>query len=366
LGVAILATAALVVGSPWFLLHAVADPLVADMPLFRETVVPVTALATQSIDGGYSSVRVTPNGAQFVLVRDYEETFHDEDNPEGVPQPIPFVVGSFDGWHRGIRAFDVAVIDAQRLLILDRERGSSLLRTEDLRSGRTLWTLTLPDIDISRVSAAPDGRWRAFARRGRQFERIEGRVGTSAVTTTRWTVTTDKQSYVDTPLNDGGSSALAVASVWHEPSFSTLLADWRETKRLLRVDGTHTTEIATSNVRLECTMPPIDVTGSVCVSFDGRSSRVWRVNLTNGELAPAGEVRQMLWRISQPSQLRLAAVASGRPQLTALDTRTVITLAPDTRCWAIDVAVSRDIVVAACVDGVATTVSQYRLPAGAY
>ena len=46
LGVAVIATAALVVGSPWFLLHAVADPLVADMPLFREKVVPVTTLAT--------------------------------------------------------------------------------------------------------------------------------------------------------------------------------------------------------------------------------------------------------------------------------------------------------------------------------
>jgi hypothetical protein len=365
LGVALLATAALLVGSPWFLLHAVADPLVADMPLFLEKVVPVTTLATQSVSGSFSTIHLTPDGMHFVLIGKYEEPA-EYDDANAAPQPLRFVAGAFDGWQREIRAFDVAVIDDQRLLVLDRERGSSLLRAEDLRSGRTLWTLALTEIDLSRVSAAPDGRWRAFARRGRQFQRLEGRAGSSSFTTTRWTVANDKQSYLDMPLNDGSSGALAVASLWHEPTLPSLLADWRETTRLFHVNATRTTEIATSHLSVECTTPPIDVTGSVCVSFDGRSSRLWRVDLSRGRLDAVGEMRDMVWRPSQPSQHRLAGIISGRPVLTAIDAHTAVTLAPDTRCWAMDVDVSRDMVVAACPAGDSTTVARYRLPAGAY
>jgi hypothetical protein len=179
----------------------------------------------------------------------------------------------------------------------------------------------------------------------------------------RWTNATDKRSYADVALNDGGDGALAVASMWHEPTLTSLLTDWRETKRLLHVNGTTTTEILTSHLSVECTRPPIDVTGSICVSYDGRSSRLWRVDLSSGELAPFGEVRQMLWRVSQPSQDRLAAIVNGQPILAALDARTTTMLAPDKRCWAMDLAVSRETVVAACLDAGVTTVSQYPLPA---
>src|SRR5688572_11526449 len=126
LGVAVVAIAALVVGSPWFLLHGVADPLVADMPFFSERIVPVTALATQSVEGGFSSVRLTPDGTHFVLTRDYEETAEFDDDASASPQAQRFIAGAFDGWQREIRASDVDVIDDHRLLILDRERGSSL------------------------------------------------------------------------------------------------------------------------------------------------------------------------------------------------------------------------------------------------
>jgi hypothetical protein len=164
-------------------------------------------------------------------------------------------------------------------------------------------------------------------------------------------------------LNDGGPGALAVTSMWHEPALpSLLLVDWRETRRLLYVDVSRTTEIATSHLSVDCTTPPIDVTDSVCVSFDGRTSRLWRVDLSNGALAPLGEMRQMAWRVSQPSQHRLAGIINGRAVVTDLDARTLVALAPDKRCWALDVEVSRDIVVTVCLDADATTVSQYRLP----
>jgi len=363
-GVALLATASLVIGSPWFLLHAVADPLVAVMPAFDERTVSVTTLAQQAVHGDFNSVQVTPGGNQFVLAGEFEEAVEYDDEASSAPQPLRFVAGGFDGWSREFRALDVAVIDDERLLVLERARGSSNLRTEEIRTGRTLWTLTLPDVDLSTVHASPDGRWRAFGHRGRQMNRVEGRVGAATVASTRWTVAADTHAYLDVPRNDGGGAALAIASVWEEPTLTWALADWRETKRLLRVDATTTTEIATSHLRVECPEAPIDATGSVCVSFDGRSSRFWRVDLASGTLHPAGESTHMLWHVWQTSQHRLAAISQGRPLLIDLDSRRAITLKSDEPCWAQDIGTSKEVVVAMCNDGSTTTVRQHRLPAG--
>jgi hypothetical protein len=52
--------------------------------------------------------------------------------------------------------------------------------------------------------------------------------------------------------------------------------------------------------------------------------------------------------------------------IAALDSRTLVSLIPDKYCWTQGVGVSHDIVVATCGDGVATTVTQYRLPDDAH
>ena len=360
LGVAVLATASFVIGSPWFLLHAVADPLIADMPMFREISSPAAPLAERAVSGHLSSLQIAPDGNVFLLGRDYEQ-MAEYDGDGNAPFALRFVAGGFDGWTREIRAFDAAIVDDQRLLVLDHEGGSSHLRAEEIRSGRTLWTMSLPDISVSRVQAAPDGRWRAFGRRGHQFKRIDGRIGTSPIASTQWTVVTDKQTYVEMPLNDGGSAALAVTSLSEEPSLSALLTDWRETKRLLRVDSTSTTEIATSQLRVDCTKPPIDVTGNVCVSFDGRSSWFWQVDLATGRLLPLAEARSTIWNLSQPSQHRLAGVANGEPMVADLKSRTLVRLIPNKYCWAQDVGVTHDVVVTICGAGRGTTVTKYLL-----
>ena len=367
LGVAILATAALVIGSPWFLLHAVADPLVAAMPFFSETSEPAVALAQRSVDGAFSTVHLTPNGDHFLLVQQYDEDVIEAEEIDGEPQPRPrFIVAGFDGWSREIRAFDAAVIDDHRLLVLDRADGSSHLRAEDLRGGQTLWTIALPGLDVIAATAAPDGRWRAIARRRNQFDRIDGRVGSSAIASTRWTVAAGRQSYVDTPHSDGGSAALAVAPLWQEPTLSTLLSDWRETTRLLRVDPARTTELATSNLKVECPTLPIDVSGHVCLSFDGRSTRVWRIDLTSSTLVPIAETHNIIWKPARPSQQLVAGVVSGRPMLANLESRRLVTLIPDKYCWTQDVGVTGNLVVAACSDGRGTRVTKYPLPAAAY
>jgi Zn-dependent protease with chaperone function len=365
LSLAVLATASLVVGSPWFLLHAVADPLVAEMPSFGETAVPATALAGRSFNGEFNAVDVTPDGRQFVLSGEYDQdAVSAEDAGDPGPHPQRFIAGGFDGWSREIHAFDVAIIDDERLLVVDRLPRSSRLRAENLRSGDTLWTIELPDVDVFTVQAATDGRWRAFARRGRRFDRVEGRVGSPApISSTRWTVTADTRSYVDMPRNDGGSVALALAPLWEEPALSSLLTDWRQTTQLLRVDSARTTELATSHLRVECPAPPIDVTGYVCLSFDGRWSRIWRIDVRGNALVPIGAIRHTIWNPWLASKQRLAGVASGRPVLADLDSKTLIALIPDKYCWMQDVAVAPNVLVGICGDRGGTTVTQYRLPA---
>jgi Zn-dependent protease with chaperone function len=364
LSIAVLATASFVAGSPWFLLHIVADPLVAAMPSFIETTVPAITLAQRSVDGNFSAVRVTPDGNHVLLSdEDDEAAIAVEDESASGPQPKRFVAAGFDGWSRELRAFDVAIIDSRRLLVLDRAAGSSQVRAEDLRSGEALWAIALPDLDVTTVQAAPDGRWRAFSHRGRQFERLDGRIGTTPINSTRWTVAADNRSYVDMPRNDGGRDALAVAAIWQGPVLSPQLSDWRQTTRLLRVDSARTSELATSNLRVECPVTPIEVSGYVCISFDGRWSRVWQVDLGSGTLMPIAETRQMIWNPWQPSEQHLAGVANGRPLLADLDSQTLITLVPDKYCWALDVAIAREVMVGICGDGSATTVMQYRLPA---
>jgi hypothetical protein len=152
--------------------------------------------------------------------------------------------------------------------------------------------------------------------------------------------------------------------MFEEPTLGTLLADWRETTRLLRVDAARATELATSHLRVECPMLPIDVTGYVCLSFDGRSTRFWRIELAESRLVPVAETRAVMWKSSRTSQQRIAGVANGRPVLVDLESRTAVTLISDKYCWAQDVAVSTAIVVATCNDGDTTRVMRYRAPTG--
>jgi hypothetical protein len=104
------------------------------------------------------------------------------------------------------------------------------------------------------------------------------------------------------------------------------------------------------------------VAGFVCISLDGRSSRLWRVDVSDGRLIPIGETARIIWNASQLSDDTLAGVSSGRPVLLSLDSQTLITLTRDQSCWTQDVAVAKDVMVAICSVGGATNVTQYRLP----
>jgi heat shock protein HtpX len=365
LSIAVLATISFIVGSPWFLVNAVADPMIATMPAFTEHTTSLTTISHRAVDGEFRSLRATPDGNAFVLFGQSADTDSDGGDDAG-PQSRRFIAAGFDGWSREIRAFDVAPLDGQRVLVLDRDANASHVRVEDLRTGALLSTTTLANTGVTSIHASPDGRWRGLARRGNTLTRFDGRVGTSEVSSTDWTVSVDDQTYVDTPRVDSGDVALATASIWEEPTLTWVLSDFNFTTRLLRIDPRGTTELATSHLTVECTDPPLDVTGYVCLSVDGRSSRFWRIDAADRRLIPVGETIRVIWRASQISGQRLVGIASGRPVLVNLDSRTVVTIASETPCWTQDVGVAGDVLVQTCKSDQRTTVIRYRLPAEAH
>ena len=63
----VLAAAAICVGSPWFLMHVAADPLVVEMPLLQERRVPLTWISQSTVEGEFSAVSLAPDGRHFLL-----------------------------------------------------------------------------------------------------------------------------------------------------------------------------------------------------------------------------------------------------------------------------------------------------------
>jgi Zn-dependent protease with chaperone function len=354
----VLAVVAIWMGSPWFLLDVVGDPLIAVMPSFAEQTVPLTTVSRRAVDGEFNIVSLTPDAHHFLLSGDSEE--ESQSDEENTLERRRFLAGGFDGWSRELRATDVVWIDNHRMLVLHRDWEGSELQAEDLRTAERLWLVTLPGIDASDVRASPSGHWRVTARRANEFARIEGQIGTTGVSETRWTFDADRGAYLDHPHNDGGPVAFTTATKWDEPT-TPFGSDWEPTTTLLRAGAERTTTIAASRLRVECLAPPIDTTGYFCVAFDGRWSRFWRFDVAGSRLLPVGRTRRALWGTWQDTSQRVAGISNGRPVLVGLDSATILTLAPARDCWTDDFAITGEWVVTTCASRGKTNVILHRV-----
>jgi Zn-dependent protease with chaperone function len=346
------------IGSPWFLLGVVRDPLAAEMPTLSERRVPLVVSSIRSVEGEFTSVTVASDGHTFLLAAEEDEP-EDDDAP---PMPRRYLAGTFKDWTRTFEASEAVLVDAHRVLALDRERGTSRLRAADASTGQELWTLSLPDGEPSMLQADPEGRWRAIARRGSRFTGLAGRIGSPDVNTQTWTIDSTREAYVDTLRIDQRRSALATSTLWQRPPAPWLGSEWRETTTLMNADDSSSRVIATSRLSVDCAAPPIGITGYVCVSFDGRWSRFWRFDPAAGGLHPAGQTRHGLWRVQQQTHSQLIASLNGRPALVDLEAGRMQTLVPAwDGCWMTDFAVVDDVVVGVCAQGGMTRVTRYRV-----
>jgi len=357
--VALTAVLALGISSPWFLRGVVRDELVASMPEFTDARVSLTTISKRTVDGSFTSVSLAPDGDTFLLAADADDSESEDD----VLSPRRFLVGGSGSWSRSFEAPQAVLVDANRLLLLERTAAGTRLRVDDVRSGREMWTLPIDSKDFWVIQAAPDGRWRALKTHGRQMARIEGRIGGTDVLRTAWT-TAPGEGYVDGRLS-GGPVALALTSTWHQPLLLWRYEEWRSTTTLIRVGPGSQSDVVRSRLSVECPMSPIGVDDIVCVSFDGRWSRFWRFDSRTGQLSAAGQRYGALWGVRPIAPTLLAARDGLQSILIALDSRTsTMLLHPWGACGVNDFSVAAETVVIACAGARNTEVTLYRLPNG--
>jgi Zn-dependent protease with chaperone function len=351
---AAIGAAAMAIGSPWFLVHVVGDPLVTALPSLTEKRVPLALISSQTVEGDFETVVLAPDANSFLL-RGYSDDEEDDDAPR------PMRAGGFDGWSRALEGTDASLIDNERLLVLTHEGGESRLRAEELRTGKVLWTLPL-SVEAYALQATRDGTWRAFARGRRQFTRVDGRVGVDEARSTVWTIPAVQSAYVNSFM-DGGPTALGIATEWTKPVAEWLGTEWGRTVTLLRATPDGATTLAKSRLNIDCITPPMGADGYVCISYDGRLSRYWRIDAASGRLIPSWQTHGRTWGIWQEPGGQLAGMVNGAPALIALDSGEIQTLitAPDD-CGVDDFSPTTDRVATVCSRSGTTKVSLYRRP----
>lgn len=313
LAAAALAAAAVWVGSASFLTGVVADPLAVRTRVLTERTLQLTPVASASVDGRFSRIRLAEDGRHFLLSEEDDEE-HDED------MPLRHVVGSFDGGSRRLDAAQAMFVGGDRLLVLERQGGDVRLRAEPLDVAKATWTLPLPRINPITMAAERDGRWHVIDRSRNHFHQVEGRVGATNVVRTTWKVDASPDNYLWLHPGRLGRAALGVAVDWHAPKLRWFSSDWQETTTLLRVEADRTTRIAESRLSVDCADPAPVAAGHVCTAYDGRVSWLWQYNAVNGRLEPAGQIRGHFWLRSQETSTSIEGERSGRPAVVQLDT----------------------------------------------
>jgi hypothetical protein len=328
------------------------------MPILEGRTVSLKTDSKQTFDGRFDEVSLAPDGDTFLLSADAEDDAETEDE---LQSPRRYLVGASSGWSRSFEALEAVLVDENRVLALERTADGSRLRVDDARTGHETWTLPIDSNDVWMIQAAPDGRWRALQRRGRQLTRTDGRVGRSDTRDTTWTIAAG-EGYVDARVGEG-PFALGVVSTWRRPLMAWLYEDWRTTTRLVRAGVENLTDIATSRLSVECPTSPIGADTIVCVSFDGRWSRFWQFDPGSGRLSAAGQRHGRLWGTRQITPTLLAARDGFQSILIALDARTSTRLLHSwVGCGVNDVAVAAGTIAMACAGPGKTDVSFYRLP----
>jgi Zn-dependent protease with chaperone function len=357
-GAVLIAAAAIWIASPWFLLGVVRDPLAVGMPVLTADHIPLTMTERRDVEGTFGSIWLAPEGDAVLLAADEG----DEDDSSDEPRPRRFAVSGTDGGSRAFRASAAALVDHERVLVLDRQPGHSRLHADALQTGQSLWTLTLPTGDVTVIQAAADGRWRALAEDGHRFTRLDGRIGTNEARETSWTMPVGPDVYFDVPRLDEGPVALGVAASWRRPSLSWLGVSWPYKTTLLRAGRGETRPIASSRLTVDCAAPPLGVDGFVCVSFDGRWSRLWRVDAASSTFSPIGQVRRGFWRVRQEHASLIEAHMAYGAAVIELGSGTMRTFAPAwDGCGMDDFSIAREIVGVSCVEGGTTRVTFYQV-----
>ena len=352
----VLTAAAFFIGSSGFLTRVIADPLVADTRDFAERSIELTPVANTAVEGLFDQLRLAPDGRSVLL----SETADEEDTPERRGH----VVAGFDGWSRPVDAAHATLAGADRIVLLDRRDGESYLRSERLRAGGPVWTLKVPGNDALKLTAGPDGRWHLMKRERNAFTRVDGRVGTAAVSRTSWSVEAAPTEYVSFHDVGAGTVGFGVAVEWAPSSLPWWWLpgwNWGEKTTLLRVEGEATRRLTTSRLNVSCAEPTAVASGYLCVAFDGRRSRFWRYNVAGDALEPAGQAPGQFFFASQQTDTKMTAMRGGAVTMVDLETARVTSFVLRGNPIVMAYDVTDEFVAISRIIGTQTTVTLYRL-----
>jgi Zn-dependent protease with chaperone function len=355
-GVGALTAAAVFVGSSTFLSAIVRDPLVATTAAFVEQTVLPTPLSSTTVDGQFDRVRLAPDGKHFLL-----SEAADRENETETRQ---HVIGAFDGWSRPVEAVDAELVGADRVLLVGRAGGDTQLWTERFRGAvAPSWALKVRGLEAFGVAAASDGRWQLMNRRRNAFTRVDGRVGTSSTSRTKWHVQVEPTEYVSLHGAGAGNVGMGLAVEYRAPMLPWWLSawTWSEKTTLVRVDSDATRRVATSSLNVACADPAPDASAHLCVAFDGRVSHFWRYDAELDRLQPIGRARGQFFVGARETSTTLAAMRAGSVVGIDVAAARITTYRLD-GTHVTDYDLTDELLVVSSIAGDRTVVKLYRLP----
>jgi len=292
---ALVAIAAVAVGSPALLFSLERDPLLARTPVASPT--PARWKLQRVADVGEFAfsgpLRISPSGRRYAI----------GSQAEGEETPIEFRIGEFgaDG-PRTIRAFDVTWVDDERLLLLkEGDRGGSHLAVVDARTGKSPssprqkslssgWSL--PAIVAPRLTSVEAGRgwmivgWTTALQR--RAIRLAGTLAGTEIERTEWDVPRD--GYVEAVTAATRGNALAVThriagagSLLWAFRHSTAMPWWMDsTLWALTPDGPR--RIADTALTARCTESADGGRAAWCVATDSQRTIIYAADVAVGRL----------------------------------------------------------------------------------
>lgn len=303
LGPTLLAAAALVAASGWFVDAAVRDPLVVPAPRLDDVVARVEERTTVEIPEG-GSFELSPGG-RWIVRDSYDEASEAE----------RFVLRSVDGLTWVADATDVAFVDDGQIVVAVQGETSVDVIGRRLEPGLPeTWRVALRDVFVMELDVSPrDRRWRLTGwGPGGEAVRFDGRVGETHWSERRWPVpgrSPEGMWYIGS-----GPEALWLARPAQVPT-------WRQLASVLRAGG-HVPEYGadrillvapdvaprgiTSELKLSCVSPPVGQHAVACAAFDGRDTRLYRIGR---DVAPVGLVRGAVWLMRDHADGTLTAIA---------------------------------------------------------
>jgi Zn-dependent protease with chaperone function len=300
---AIVAIAAVAVGSPALLFSLERDPLLARTPVAavtsaRSTLVHVADVGESEYNG---PLRLSPSGRRYAI----------GSQAEGEETPVDFRIGAFGrSGRQTIRALDVAWASDDRLLVLKAsDRGGSQLLLLDARTEKTTLTprskalpigWSLPAIVAPRLTAVDGGRgwmivgWTSTLQR--RAIRLTGALAGPEINQTEWDVPRD--GYVEAVTAGAAGNALAVSHrlpgvvplLWalRRSAAAELWTD--STIWALTQDGPR--RVADTALTARCTDTIDGGRVAWCVAMDAQRTIVYRANVPLGQLEAVTTVEQ--------------------------------------------------------------------------